>query len=123
MTNIQKAIEILGLTHDGNDIAPSHLSLLESAVNGNLTPEGETYFNDEVYKKVIAGTYKRPWAYGVEHLTQDHTGYVFWKGIKVEHYSFHDYEKGRAEATELARRCLILEERGVEVNTLTAVWL
>ena len=83
MTNIEKAIAVLQRTHDGNDISPGHLSLLESAVNNNLTPEGEAYFNDEVYEKVIAGTYKRPWAYGVEHLTKDHVGYIYWKGQEL----------------------------------------
>lgn len=122
MTNIEKAIEVLGRTHDGNDIAPSHLSLLQSAVNGDLTPEGETYFNDEVYEKVLAGTYKKPWAYGVEHLTKDHTGYVYWKGQYVEHYSGMSYEHGREEALELARRCMILEAQGKEVNCTNAVW-
>lgn len=123
MTNIEKAIEILGRTNDGNDIAPSHLNLLQSAVNGDLTPEGEKYFNDEVYEKVIAGTYTRPWAYGVEHLTKDHAGYIYWKGQEVEHYSYRNYEEGKAAAEELGRRCAILEAEGKKVNTENAIWL
>lgn len=122
MRNIDKAIEVLGRTHDGDDLSPGHLSILESAVNNNLTPEGETYFNDEIYEKVMQGIYKKPWAYGVEHLTKDHAGYIYWKGIEVEHYSFHDYESAKAAAEELARRCMSLEAQGKEVNGTTAIW-
>jgi hypothetical protein len=60
--------------------------------------------------------------HGIEELTYDGNGYVFWKGQKVEHYDHPTDESMKGEALKLARRCRLLEKRGQEVNSLTAVW-
>src|SRR5712692_2689481 len=44
MTNCEKAIEILHRTHDGDDLAPQHLKLVELAVNEVLTESGQVAF-------------------------------------------------------------------------------
>ncbi|MCH7554336.1 MAG: hypothetical protein IIC82_10110 [Chloroflexi bacterium] len=87
MTAGDKAISILHATHDGDDIAPCELSLLESAVNGWLTDEGKVAF-DDLHRRVESGEYRKPWLFEVEHLTLDHEGYVYWKGVQVEHFTF-----------------------------------
>ena len=81
---IDMAIEILRKTNDGNDLAPEHLKLVEVAANGWLSEAGEVAFH-ELHRDVENG-YKKPWLHGIEHLTRDHEGYVYWKGRRVEHY-------------------------------------
>ena len=63
--------------------------------------------------------------YSYPHLTIDGVGYVYWKGIKVDHYSLGAFADDRAvyDAQErLARRCQHLETIGIAVNGNSAVW-
>ena len=55
------------------------------------------------------------------NLTRDGEGYVYWKGVHVEHYSY-SLETMAEQAAELARRCEHLESIGVPVTTGSAVW-
>jgi hypothetical protein len=122
---IAQCIEILRATHDGDDLAPPDLKLVELCVNGWLNEAGEAAFA-ELLANVRAG-YKTPWFMDIEHMTRDHQRYVYWKGKQVEHYD-HDVweqdgwrERMKADAEELARRCRWLEENGKEVNTATVL--
>ena len=78
MTNCEKAIEILQRTHDGDDLAPQHLKLIELAVNDVLTEIGQVAF-EQLYTQVTGGTYVEPWYHDIEYLRKDHHGYVHWK--------------------------------------------
>lgn len=118
---IEQCLEILRATHDGDDLAPPDLKLVELRVNGFLNEAGERAFAD-LLTNVRAG-YKPPWFMGVEHLTRDHQRFVYWKGKQVEHDD-HDFwrqdgwlEQMKSDAEQLARCCGWLEERGTEVNT------
>lgn len=44
MTNCEQAIELLQRTHDGDDLAPQHLRLVELAVNDLVTEVGQAAF-------------------------------------------------------------------------------
>src|ERR1700730_18467361 len=88
-TMTTETIEVLRATHDGEDLSPPHLYLVQLAVNGNLSDEGKVTWAALV-ASVRAGTYKKPWHMGVEHLTKDHQGYIYWRDVNVEHYSFYD---------------------------------
>lgn len=116
------AIEILQKTDDGDDLAPEHLSLLQSAVNGWLTPEGELAFV-QLYRSVQQG-YVKPWFHGIENLTNDNVGYLYWKGQRVEHYDlpWACSEEAKKSAGDLADRCRQLEAKGKPVNVNTAIW-
>jgi hypothetical protein len=122
MKNTDKAIAILRATCDGDKLTPGHLALLQDAVNGPLVDYRQETF-DKIYTDVLAGSYVPPWFCGIPCLTQDHEGYVYWKGHNVEHYSFRDNKKGElAAARELASRCLWLEANNRPVSCLSAVW-
>lgn len=121
MTSCEKAIEILQRTRDGDDLAPEHLRLLELAVNDMLTEIGQTAF-EQLYIQVAGGTYVQPWYHDVENLRKDHHGYVYWKGIQVDHYSFVRYEDAHEAALELADRCRTLEMLGFPVSTAHQAW-
>lgn len=117
------AIEVLQKTHDGDNLAPCDLWLLQEWVNDHLNEKGEALFRD-IHAKVTAGTYKAPWFHGIENLTLNHQGYVFWKGVEVEHYSFaSNYgPEAQAAAEEVGRRCLILESKGIQPTCKAVVW-
>src|SRR5258708_3667843 len=60
MTNCEKAIEILQRTHDGDDLAPQHLRLVELAVNDMVTEVGQAAF-EQLYNHIAGNTYVQPW--------------------------------------------------------------
>ncbi|MFN6474046.1 MAG: hypothetical protein RMY36_030825 [Nostoc sp. SerVER01] len=111
--NIEKCIEILHLTSDGDRLSPPHLKLVEIAVNGGLSELGQQEL-DRIYGLVKAGNYC-DWFHGIEHLTQGHDGYVYWKGQCVEHFSFSDYEVEELAAQAVAERCRYLESIGAQI--------
>ena len=115
----EKAITILQKTNDGDDLAPRHLSLLESAVNGFLTPEGIKAF-DTLYEQIESGPYVKPWLFDVENVTMDNQGYVYWREIQVEHFTiWNDDSRERLRrytSEEIAPACLALEAQGIPVN-------
>ena len=113
-------IEILENTHDGNDLSPSHLKLVEITSNNDLSEAGEIALY-ELYANVQKG-YSKPCHLGVEHMTKDHEGFIYWKNIQVEHYSHMDNEEELKELKELERRCKIIESSGLIVNGSTVIW-
>jgi hypothetical protein len=118
MSTCDKVLAILHATNDGSQLAPKHLSLTNYAVMDGLTPEGVLLF-ENLYKKVcVDNSYDNTKVYfwDIEHLTNDHEGFVYWKGHQVEHYSFRDGDAEYKAAQELAKDCLELESRGMEVN-------
>lgn len=114
---------ILQNTSDGDDLSPGDLYFLQVMANAGPTEVTEAM---EVRLSELANNvkngYKKPWLCGIENLTKDHEGFVYWKGIQVEHYSHMDYHKEKAAAEELARRCTILESKGIPVNGTNAIW-
>lgn len=121
MTDLcELACEILRATNDGNDLAPPDLKMVELAVNGFLNEAGQVAFIELHRNATKPEGYTRPWFLGIEHLTRDHQRYVYWKGIKVEHFD-HDHwrqpgwqEQMKTSAQSLAARCRQLESRGIK---------
>ena len=114
---------ILQNTDDGNKLAGRDLHLVESAVNGFLSPRGDVvlYQLDHTIKE---GNYELPAFCGVDGLTRGTNGdrSVFWKGKKVEHYD-HDFwcednwqENMKRDAEKLGKICQGMEDAGVEIN-------
>lgn len=110
------AIEIIAATNDGDDLAPHHLKLVEMAVNGYLNDEGMVAFH-ELAEQVRAG-YRKPWFHGIEHLTLDSEGWVYWKEYRVEHYTprWAYSDEAKRQAQMLARKCKYLEAKGEDVR-------
>ena len=123
MDKSKKAIEILRITNDGDDLTPHHLKLVEAAVNGALTEAGEQAFQS-LYEQCIGPGYQKPWLHGIENLTIDNAGYVYWRDKIVEHYDlpFAHSQRSVPQAKQLAERCRTLENLGIEVNMYTTVW-
>jgi hypothetical protein len=123
-TRCGMAIAILKATHDGEELDPCHLWLVQEWVNDHLNEKGEAAFR-ELHNQVVSGRYKKPWLHGVENLTRDHEGYIYWKDIQVEHYSFSGEgarEREKKATEELGRRCRILESKCIEPTSKSAIW-
>jgi len=119
-----RACEILKKTRDGDDLDPSDLKLTELAVNCDLNNMGEIMFNELYQSVVVDGTYVKPYLHGIEHITRDHEGYIYYKGIHVEHYD-RDWvysEDAKNNLLELKRRCEFLERKGIEVSCNSVTW-
>jgi hypothetical protein len=113
------ACDILRATKDGDELAPPDLKLLELAVNGFLNEAGKAAFMELHRNATKPEGYTVPWFLGIEHMTRDHERYIYWKGVRIEHFD-HDHwrqhgwrERMKADAEALAVHCLDLEAYGV----------
>jgi len=122
-TTVNKACEILHRTRDGDDLEPSDLKLTELAVNGHLNDKGIKVF-DDLYGRVVTGKYKKPWLHGVEPMTRDHEGFIFYKDKQVEHFSgfYVNSLEAKRHLTELRSQCAYMERNGMEVSCANVVW-
>lgn len=113
---IEQSIEILRDSRDGEDLDPAHLSLVEAAVNNNLTELGVHAFC-QLHAEVTSGKYIKPWLCGVEHVTRNLQGYVYWKGNRIEHFTFSAMDAAHLKAItqRLAERCRHIETLGLPV--------
>ena len=93
------------------------------AVNGDLNDAGKAAFA-ELFNFVTEGQYVKPWLHRIEHLTRNHQGYVFWKGREVEHYDspWCYSQAAKEQAEEVARRCRLLEEHGIQPTSGPVIW-
>jgi hypothetical protein len=119
---VDKCCEILQRTNDGDDLDPADLKLTELAVNGRLNERGMKAL-DELHSRVVAGAYTKPWLHGVEPMTRDNEGYIYYKDKHVEHYSRHYVNslQAKRDLTELRNQCEWLERRGIELSSVNAV--
>ena len=117
------ATNILAATHDGDDLSPQHLKLLEMVVNDHANDKGEQAFRD-LHKQVMAGEYTRLFLHDVEHMTQDHEGYIYFKGIHVEHFDrpWAYTTEGKAELQDLQKWCLDREKNGEPIDAGAAMF-
>ena len=72
---------------------------------------GQTTF-EQLYTEVAS----------TENLWKDHRGYVYWKDVEVDHFSFNRYEKAHEAAIDLAGHCRTLEMLGLPVSTAHQAW-
>ena len=122
IADIDRALDILRRTNDGNDLIPFDLWLIQEAVNGHVTEHGRQAFR-ELAARVDAG-YSIDCLHGIEHLVMAPDRYISWHGRNVEHYDeyLRASADGRRQALEIARRSRIIGERGEHVSSTTIVW-
>src|SRR4029077_13482423 len=104
-----------------NDLSSFDLKMVENCVNGFLNENGISYIRD-LHNKVITRRYSIPCFHGVKNFIQDQEGYVYYKGVQVEHYSFDDYKEEGLALLELDACCKKLESYGIIPDSITAVW-
>ena len=113
-----KLCSILAKTHDGEDLAPEHLSLVERICNTAVLSEDDEKQVLDLYAQVESNKYQKPFLHGIEHITMDHEGNIYYKGKMVENYrpSYAHSEEGKRELLKLASDCKTLENQGAEVS-------
>ena len=116
---VDTAILILKSTKDGDELEPMHFWLVTLAVNGQLSEAGAVALRELAAN--VAGGYKAPWLHGHENLLKDHKGFVYWRGVQVEHYTFSSVERERDAAAKLALMCQRIEKAGGRVNGFGSV--
>lgn len=115
-----QAISILRGTQDGDLLDSSDLSLVQEVVNRGIDSLSD--IGKEYWAKLVAscasGDYVKRWFCGVENLTRDARGYVYWKGRQVEHYSYDSSRRNDMidSARRLAAVCLKIEVDGGQVS-------
>lgn len=113
---MDEAIQVLRGTHDGDELERGHLALVQHVVNcgiDSLSDHGREVWH-QLVADVASGTYRQRGFHGQEALRIDRDGYVYWRGVRVEHFSYRDDEREREGAMALARNCRLLEARGVQ---------
>lgn len=115
-----QALSILRGTQDGDLLDASDLSLVQDVVNQGINALSDV--GKEYWAKLVAscasGDYVKRWFCGVENLTRDGRGYVYWKGRQVEHYSYDSSRRNDMidSARRLAAVCLKIEASGGTVS-------
>lgn len=117
----EKALSILERTNDGNELSPRDLKLVENAVNNFLNEKGIALFY-KLYMDVLGNEYKPNWLHGIENMTVNHDGYIFWKNIEVEHYDHPYSEDSKNCLEELSKRCLHIESLDIPVSISNVIW-
>lgn len=124
----EEAVAILRATQDGDLLDPSDLSLIQDVINQGadyLSPAGQDYWK-KLVTSTASGHYVKRWFCGVENLTRNGEGYVFWKGQRVEHFSYSPAQRDEmmTAARRLAAVCLKIESDGQvpSYTTIDEVW-
>ena len=121
LSNQQKCLAILEQDPDGESLAPGHVGFVVYAMQNSLDAAQQKTL-DELYRQVINETYVLPWHLGVEHMTMDSDGTMFFKGRVVEYYNRNlAFTLGaRADLVRLQQTCLFLEARGEALGTFSS---
>lgn len=116
--NLDKAIAISEATNDGRALTEEDSDLLWRAYNDRLDAAGQQEF-DRLHDDVVNSRYdmSRMWLLGVENVTRDDMGYVYWRGKNIEHFSHDDPNAMRIAAQSLSLVCRYLERTGCQVNS------
>ena len=104
------------------ELSPETLALfvaIDAQLDVQFASEGSGLDSQALSEAVPLG--QRLFLCGIEHLTRDPQGYVYWKGVHVEHFSHSDASALNTEAQKLAVRCLALEKKGIPVTSRTAI--
>lgn len=112
--NHDKARAIERAADNGDRLTPEHYQLVEWASLGvPLSPEKQMEL-DGLYKKLPE--YTPPFLHGVEHITIDHKGTVYYKGVEVDVTApvWAATLGARADALRLQDQCRYLESRGIQ---------
>ena len=119
----EKGYEILARAENGYDLDPDDYRLANFASIDCLKETGIEKFN-ELYRRVVAGEYAPKWLRGVENMTRDQEGYIYYKDVHVEHYnrSYMPSQSAKRELIELRSRCEFLERNDIPVSCVNVVW-
>lgn len=117
---VTKALEVNALRDNFNTMTPGHEKLLNDFLAGSLATLSERSLAVSIARSVGAGSYRDPRNHFVllGDLTKSSTGYVYYKGMSVDHYSFDRTEEDRIAEQEAAAKLLASCERQLAIGTI-----
>ncbi len=118
---IESCLAILKLSSGGADLLQEDRLLLDLAKKGYLNEKGEAAVF-ELHKSILEERYYC-WFHDIPYLTIDTNGYVYWKGQLVESFKprWAQSSPANKHANEIARRCRILEKKGIACDLRAVV--
>lgn len=121
VTNL--ATEILALTEQGALLTPWDFSFVKnlSGLDGafDVLP-GLKQLKQEITNGSYSTSFE--WFHGLKYLAKNGQGYVFWKGVSIEHFSYGENSAGERDAAiRLEARCRKLESLGFPVTSRTVL--
>lgn len=119
----EKCLAILEKDPDGTQLAPGHVGFVVYAMQNELD-SGQKKQLDDLYRQVTGGTYQKPWHLGVEHMTVDGDGIVYFKGQVAEYYNRNlmNMLNMRSDLVNLQQACLFLEEKGGPITASSSLF-
>ena len=111
--NHEKAQAVLQATKNGGKLAAQHHRLVELADHGvPLSPYQQKEL-DGIYVKLPE--YTPPFVHGVEHMTIDQEGVLYYKGVAVDYgaLAWTTTLGGRADVLRVQDQCRYLEAQGI----------
>lgn len=122
MSIADMAVSILKATLDGSKLRPSHLYLLQCAVNDDLSSTGKEAFKTLHEKTTESIDVYLEWAWkDLYPVSYDEEGYIYWRGEHIEHYTEPEKQL-RKNLTMIRSRCEHLEALSVPVSCVTVVF-
>jgi hypothetical protein len=108
---IDKVLEMLTLTNNGQTLAPESLAIIQASLNPLYGNSFEKQFPlDMLYQSIKNQRYLPSWFADTQFLTADNDGYIYYKGYRVEHVHSsvqHIYKHLHrpADLVELCEKC------------------
>jgi hypothetical protein len=123
--NIQKRIAAIERHAPGSTLTYFHKHIIHRIRLGCRTPFDLAMLN-QAYIQVKESTYHKlkNCHFGVEHITQDGEGYIYYKGEYIDHFSYESKEwLEEWQATRTAANiCKLLEKKGHPINQCSFVY-
>lgn len=118
----QKIAEIKRYTNKGNTLVNPHRYAID-CINNGWEDEFNLAMLNQAYKQIKEGTYEKlkNCHFGVEHMTMDGDGFIYYKGQHIEHFAYESSEWFKEWKVTLtaARICKLLEEKNIPINWAT----
>jgi len=101
---------LISETETGTALLEPHRRLLTKALTEPLSRDSEEVIA-WLHEKITRGTYRKEFFCGVEHLTQDAKGYLFWKDSFIGRLPGTGTKDDAENARKIAERCRQLEAK------------
>ncbi len=110
MVPYRKIQSIIAHTEGGRALLEPHRRLVHKALHETVSRDGLEVI-DWLHESITRGTYRKEFFKGIEHLTRDAKGLMFWKEHLIGRLALTDDAADEREARRLAERCRALEEK------------
>ena len=112
----KKIKTILDHSEGGRALLEPHRLLVRKALHDTVSHDGEDVL-EWLHESVTRGTYRKEFFWGIEHLTRDAKGLLFWKEHLIGRFMLVNDEQDEKTAQRVAARCRELEAKGFPISS------